>query len=82
MSGVVQPRANPAARACLRRRRDGWPLGGAFSAAAHAVSAAVDAGLRAQWRCRIGNEASLRLADRLGFTRMGTQSAVALARPS
>lgn len=58
------------------RRRRGY----AFSAAAHAVSAAVDAGLLAQWRCRIGNEASLRLADRLGFTRMGTQSAVALSR--
>ncbi|MCH1881516.1 GNAT family N-acetyltransferase [Agrococcus sp. ARC_14] len=55
-------------------RRRGY----ASSAAAGAVSAAIDAGFVAQWRCRVGNEASLRLADRLGFTRLGTQSAVVL----
>ncbi|WP_206448045.1 GNAT family N-acetyltransferase [Agrococcus sp. KRD186] len=48
------------------------------SAATRAVCAAIDAGLVAQWRCRVGNEASLRLAERLGFTRLGTQTAVAL----
>ncbi|WP_306233450.1 GNAT family N-acetyltransferase [Agrococcus beijingensis] len=54
--------------------------GCAAAAATAAVCAAIDAGLVAQWRCRIGNAASLRLADRLGFTRIGAQSAVALAR--
>lgn len=53
--------------------------GYAAAAATGAVSAAIDAGLIAQWRSRVGNTASLRLADRLGFTRIGTQSAVALA---
>ncbi|SFS10953.1 Protein N-acetyltransferase, RimJ/RimL family [Agrococcus baldri] len=48
------------------------------SAAARAMCEAIDAGLVAQWRCRVGNEASLRLAERLGFTRLGTQTAVAL----
>ena len=45
---------------------------------ARRVREAVDAGLVAQWRCRVGNEASLRLADRLGFTRLGMQASVAL----
>ena len=57
-----------------RHRRQGF----AGSAAAGAVSAAIDAGLVAQWRCRVGNTASLRLADRLGFTRIGMQTAVSL----
>lgn len=54
--------------------------GYASAAATGAVSAAIDAGLIAQWRCRVGNAASLRLAHRLGFTRIGAQSAVSLAR--
>ncbi|WP_405218674.1 GNAT family N-acetyltransferase [Agrococcus sp. Ld7] len=61
------------ASAPAQRRR-----GFAFSAASRAVCAAIDAGLVAQWRTRVGNEASLRLAERLGFTRLGTQAAVAL----
>lgn len=61
------------ASAPTQRRR-----GFAFSAASRAVSAAIDAGLVAQWRTRVGNDASLRLAERLGFTRLGTQAAVAL----
>lgn len=52
--------------------------GYASAAATGAVCAAIDAGLIAQWRCRIGNAASLGLAHRLGFTRVGAQSAVAL----
>ncbi|SDS12745.1 GNAT family N-acetyltransferase [Agrococcus carbonis] len=56
------------------RRRGGFGT----AAAARAVREAVDAGLVAQWRCRVGNEASLRLADRLGFTRLGMQASVAL----
>lgn len=57
-----------------RHRRRGY----AAAAATAAVSGAIDAGLIAQWRCRKGNAASLRLADRLGFTRLGSQSAVLL----
>ncbi|WP_146792628.1 GNAT family N-acetyltransferase [Agrococcus baldri] len=57
------------------RRGQGY----ADSAAARAVTAAIDAGLIAQWRCRVGNDASLRLADRLGFTRLGRQSTVRLS---
>lgn len=57
------------------RRRHGFAL----AAATGAVCAAIDAGLVAQWRTRIGNEASLRLAERLGFTRLGSQAAVALS---
>ncbi len=57
-----------------RHRRRGF----AAAAATAAVGGAIDAGLIAQWRCRIGNAASLRLAGRLGFTRLGSQSAVAL----
>lgn len=56
------------------RRRRGY----AAAAATAAVGGAIDAGLIAQWRCRKGNAASLRLADRLGFTRLGSQSAVLL----
>ena len=58
-----------------RRRGRGY----ASAAATGAVCAAIDAGLVAQWRCRTGNAASLRVADRLGFTRVGAQAAVALA---
>lgn len=57
------------------RRGQGY----ARSAATRAICAAIDAGLLAQWRCRVGNDASLRLAERLGFTRLGRQSAVALS---
>ena len=53
--------------------------GFAFSAASAAIGAAIDAGLVAQWRGRVGNAGSLRLAERLGFTRLGLQSAVALS---
>ncbi len=60
--------------AATRHRRRGY----AAAAATAAVGGAIDAGLIAQWRCRMGNAASLRLADRLGFTRLGLQSAVAL----
>ncbi|WP_051222600.1 GNAT family N-acetyltransferase [Agrococcus lahaulensis] len=52
--------------------------GVAASAAAAVVGAALDAGLVPQWRCRVGHTASLRLAERLGFTRVGVQAAVAL----
>ncbi|MBO1770260.1 GNAT family N-acetyltransferase [Agrococcus sp. TF02-05] len=52
--------------------------GFAASAATGAVLAALDAGLVPQWRCRVGHTASLRLAERLGFARAGTQAAVAL----
>ena len=35
-------------------------------------------GLVAQWRCRVGNRDSERLAARLGFVSRGRQTAVAL----
>ncbi|UOW01780.1 GNAT family N-acetyltransferase [Agrococcus sp. SCSIO52902] len=54
----------------------GRGLGGSVAAAA--VAAAIDAGLVVQWRCRVGNPVSLRIADALGFTRVGVQAAVAL----
>jgi RimJ/RimL family protein N-acetyltransferase len=40
------------------------------------VDAALDDGLVAQWRCRLGNKASERLAERIGFARVGQQTAV------
>lgn len=52
--------------------------GHAREAATRAVTEAVSAQLMVQWRCRVGNDASSRLARRLGFTWMGRQSAVAL----
>lgn len=52
--------------------------GYAAAAVCAALRAAVDDGLVAQWRCRVGNTASERLATRLGFTLVGYQAAVAL----
>ena len=52
--------------------------GYATAAAGAAMTAALDDGLVAQWRCRVGNTASERLADSLGLTRLGRQAAVAL----
>lgn len=43
-----------------------------------AVNYAVSMGLIAQWRTRVGNEASLHLARTLGFTQLGLQTTVAL----
>jgi RimJ/RimL family protein N-acetyltransferase len=42
------------------------------AAAAHALTL----GLVPQWRSRIGNDASARVADRLGFVELGTQQTV------
>lgn len=50
--------------------------GYAAVAARRALRAALEDGLVAQWRCRVGNVASERLADRLGFTQLGWQTAV------
>lgn len=55
-------------------RRAGY----AYSVAAAAAGAALDAGLIAQWRSRQGNGPSLQLARRLGFVQLGVQAAVAL----
>lgn len=52
--------------------------GHAYRAAARAVDEALAEGLIAQWRCRVGNDASARLAQRLGFTWAGRQTAVRL----
>lgn len=54
--------------------------GCALSAASAAVEHAVGGGLVAQWRSRVSNTASERLAGRLGFTLLGLQLAVALER--
>lgn len=62
-------------------RPDGRRAGFAHAAAATAVRAAVDAGLIAQWRSRRGNEASVRLGQRLGFVSLGVQAAAALTPP-
>jgi len=48
-------------------------------AAALAVNDALDVGLVPQWRTRVENVAARRLARRLGFTEVGTQTTVALA---
>ncbi|EXF24128.1 acetyltransferase [Nesterenkonia sp. AN1] len=48
------------------------------AAAAAATDAALGAGLIAQWRSRQGNQASRGLAQRLGYTQLGVQAAVAL----
>ncbi|WP_146008900.1 GNAT family N-acetyltransferase [Zhihengliuella halotolerans] len=53
--------------------------GYAYAAAAVATQETVRAGLIAQWRSRQGNDASRRLAQRLGFTHCGVQAAVALS---
>lgn len=50
----------------------------AMRAAGTAARAAISAGLVPQWRCRLGNDASARLADGLGFVPLGRQLAVAL----
>ena len=47
-------------------------------AAALALNDALDVGLVPQWRARVDNVASRRLARRLGFTEVGTQTTVAL----
>ena len=52
--------------------------GFAYAAAAQATQTALGEGLIAQWRSRQGNDASRRLAQHLGFTRLGVQAAVAL----
>ena len=52
----------------------------ARAAGAATVASAVAEGLVAQWRCRVGNTASERLAARLGFTPLGRQAAVLLDR--
>lgn len=43
-----------------------------------AASHARSAGLVPQWRCRLGNRHSARLAERLGFVRVGEQVAINL----
>ncbi|MGJ9405752.1 GNAT family N-acetyltransferase [Nesterenkonia aurantiaca] len=52
--------------------------GFAYAAAAAATEEALRNGLIAQWRSRQGNTASRELAQRLGFTQLGVQSAVTL----
>lgn len=52
--------------------------GFAYAAAAVATQEALGENLIPQWRSRQGNEASRRLAQRLGFTQLGVQAAVAL----
>jgi len=47
-------------------------------AAALALNDALDVGLVPQWRTRVENTASRRLARRLGFTEVGAQTTVAL----
>ncbi len=47
-------------------------------AAAAATNDALASGLVAQWRARHDNEASLRLARRLGYAELGTQTTVVL----
>ncbi len=48
-------------------------------AAALAANDALDAGLIAQWRARVGNEASRRAARALGFAEIGVQTTVVLS---
>lgn len=55
--------------------------GFAAAAAAEAMTAALGDGLVPQWRCRVGNRGSERLATSLGFTPVGRQTAVALTIP-
>jgi hypothetical protein len=49
------------------------------TAAALALNDALDAGLVPQWRTRVDNVASRRMARRLGFVEVGAQTTVALA---
>ncbi len=53
--------------------------GFAYAAAARTVTEAIATGRLAQWRCRVGNGASARLAHRLGFVRAGVQAAVSVS---
>src|SRR5690606_20254080 len=46
------------------------------AAASATITAALAEGLLAQWRCRVGNGPSGRLAERLGLRRLGQQAAV------
>ena len=48
--------------------------------AAVAVAASLERDLIPQWRSRLGNDASARAADRLGFTPLGRQAYVRLRR--
>lgn len=50
----------------------------ALPAATEATRQALAAGLVPQWRCRLGNEPSERLRDRLGFVPLGRQLTVAV----
>lgn len=52
----------------------------AFSAAQEAAHKAIEAGLVPQWRCRIGNQSSYRLGQRLGFHEMGRQLTIDLSK--
>lgn len=56
--------------------RRGHGLGA--SAASAAILDAIGAGLVPQWRCRLDHDASARLAERLGFVRLGEQVAIDL----
>ena len=51
----------------------------ARAAASAAIMIACDASLVPQWRSRVGNEASARVADRLGFVAIGRQLFVRLS---
>ncbi len=48
--------------------------------AAVAVASSLARGLIPQWRSRLGNDASARVADRLGFVPLGRQAFVRLGR--
>ncbi|QIX26746.1 GNAT family N-acetyltransferase [Nocardioides sp. JQ2195] len=56
--------------------------GYAASAAARAAQVAQNENLIPQWRCRVGNVASLEVADRLGFHEVGRQLIVLLPDPA
>lgn len=87
---AVAPAGSPAAVAGFKRWRSELAqmavlaspahrgAGFAYATAAVATQEAVGVGLIAQWRSRQGNEASRRLAQRLGFTQLGVQVAVTL----
>lgn len=66
--------AHMAVLASPRHRGAGF----AYAAAAFAIHEALADGLIPQWRSRQGNASSLGLAQRLGFTQLGAQVAVAL----
>lgn len=50
--------------------------GFAYAAAARAVTQSIATGRLAQWRCRVGNAPSTRLAAQLGFVRAGVQTTI------